>query len=79
MQTKILIKRGVYIMTKETKRKLMIIARYIWRRHKVKVYGLALLLFSIMPAIMTEDNSWLTIGYILCIAMIFSSNKKEEY
>lgn len=65
-------------MTTKTKRKLKRLIKGIYRTCKCQVYAVVLLLFSILPAIITEDNSWLTIGVVLCLAMIFV-NDEEEY
>ena len=75
---KVLIEKGIYIMTTKTKRKLKRLIKGIYRNYKCQAYGVALMIFSILPAIMTEDHSWLTIGVVLCIAMIFA-NDEEEY
>lgn len=64
-------------MTTKTKRKLKRLIKGIYRTYKCQVYAVALLAFSILPAIMTDDTSWLLTGFILCLAMIFVDDKEE--
>ena len=66
-------------MTTNTKRKLKRLIKGIYRTYKCQVYGVAISVFSILPAIMTEDTSWLIIGLILCSAMIFVDDKEEVF
>ncbi len=63
-------------MTMKTKRRIMRIARYIYRTYKSKVFAASIMLFSILPAIMTEDISWLTIGIALCLGLLLSDDEK---
>ena len=59
-------------MTTKTKKRIYRIAKHIYRTYKAKVYALAIGLFSILPAILTEDISWLVIGVCLCVALFLS-------
>ena len=66
-------------MTTTTKRKLKRLITGIYRTYKTKVYAVALMMFSILPAIIKEDNSWLIIGVALCVTLYFSDDKAEEF
>lgn len=66
-------------MTTKTKRKLRRLIKGIYRTYKCQLYAVSIIAFSLLPAIMTEDISWLTIGIVLCLAMIFVDDKEEEF
>ena len=66
-------------MTTNTKRKLKRLIKGIYRTYKCQLYAMAIMVFSILPAIMTEDTSWLIVGSILCLAMIFVDDKEEGF
>lgn len=63
-------------MTRKINKRIIRIARYIYRNYKSKVYAGALVSFSILPAMFTEDISWLVPGMIICTALFMSDDEE---